>query len=79
MAKELTLTAIMRNSAEKKVKEINSTTTNMLRGENSLLSKAVDTASASLTAIKSLAKAGAYETARLELDSQREFMKEFGL
>ena len=79
MAKELTLSALMKASAQKKVEEINSTTTNLLRGENSLLSKTVDTASSVLTSVKSLAKVGAYESARLELDSQREFMKEFGL
>lgn len=79
MAKPLTLDALMKASAQKKVEEINSTTTNLLRGENSLLSKAVDTASATLTSVKSLAKVAAYESARLELDSQREFMKEFGL
>lgn len=77
--KPLTLNALMKASAQKKVEEINSTTTNLLRGENSLLSKAVDTASSVLTSVKSLAKVGAYESARLELDSQREFMKEFGL
>lgn len=79
MAKELTLNALMKASAQKKVEEINSTTTNLLRGENSLLSKAVDTASATLTSVKSMAKVAAFEAARLELDSQREFMKEFGL
>lgn len=79
MAKELTLNALMKASAQKKVEEINSTTTNLLRGENSLLSKAIDTTSSVLTSVKSLAKVGAYESARLELDSQREFMKEFGL
>ena len=77
--KLLTLDALMKTSAQKKVEEINSTTTNLLRGENSLLSKAVDTASTSLTAVKSLAKVAAFEAARLELDSQREFMKEFVL
>lgn len=77
--KPLTLNALMKASAQKKVEEINSTTTNLLRGENSLLSKAVDTTSSILTSVKSLAKVGAYESARLELDSQREFMKEFGL
>ena len=77
--KPLTLNALMKASAQKKVEEINSTTTNLLRGENSLLSKAVDTTSSVLTSVKSLAKVGAYESARLELDSQREFMKEFGL
>ena len=79
MAKPLTLNALMKASAQKKVEEINSTTTNLLRGENSLLSKAVDTASATLTSVKSMAKVAAFEAARLELDSQREFMKEFGL
>ena len=79
MKKELTLNALMKASAQKKVEEINSTTTNLLRGENSLLSKTVDTASSVLTSVKSLAKVAAYESARLELDSQREFMKEFGL
>ena len=79
MAKELTLSALMKASAQKKVEEINSTTTNLLRGENSLLSKAVDTASATLTSVKSMAKVAAFEAARLELDSQREFIKEFGL
>ena len=79
MAKELTLSALMKASAQKKVEEINSTTTNLLRGENSLLSKTVDTASSVLTSVKSLAKVAAFESARLELDSQREFMKEFGL
>ena len=79
MKKELTLNALMKASAEKKLAEINSTTTNLLRGENSLLSKAVDTASATLTSVKSMAKVAAFEAARLELDSQREFMKEFGL
>ena len=79
MAKELTLNALMKASAEKKLAEINSTTTNLLRGDNSLLSKAIDTTSSVLTSVKSLAKVGAYESARLELDSQREFMKEFGL
>lgn len=79
MAKPLTLNALMKASAQKKVEEINSTTTNLLRGENSLLSKAIDTTSSVLTSVKSLAKVGAYESARLELDSQREFMKEFGL
>lgn len=77
--KPLTLNALMKASAQKKVEEINSTTTNLLRGENSLLSKAIDTTSSVLTSVKSLAKVGAYESARLELDSQREFMKEFGL
>ena len=77
--KPLTLNALMKASAEKKLAEINSTTTNLLRGENSLLSKAIDTTSSVLTSVKSLAKVGAYESARLELDSQREFMKEFGL
>lgn len=77
--KPLTLNALMKASAQKKVEEINSTTTNLLRGENSLLSKTVDTASSVLTSVKSLAKVAAYESARLELDSQREFMKEFGL
>ena len=77
--KPLTLNALMKASAQKKVEEINSTTTNLLRGKNSLLSKAVDTTSSVLTSVKSLAKVGAYESARLELDSQREFMKEFGL
>ena len=79
MAKPLTLDALMKASAQKKVEEINSSTTNLLRGENSLLSKAVDTASATLTSVKSMAKVAAFEAARLELDSQREFMKEFGL
>ena len=79
MKKELTLNALMKASAQKKVEEINSTTTNLLRGENSLLSKTVDTASSVLTSVKSLAKVAAHESARLELDSQREFMKEFGL
>lgn len=79
MTKELTLNALMKASAQKKVEEINSTTTNLLRGENSLLSKTVDTASSVLTSVKSLAKVAAFESARLELDSQREFMKEFGL
>ena len=77
--KELTLNALMKASAQKRVEEINSSTTNLLRGENSLLSKAVDTASATLTSVKSMAKVAAFEAARLELDSQREFMKEFGL
>ena len=79
MTKPLTLNALMKASAQKKVEEINSTTTNLLRGENSLLSKTVDTASATLTSVKSMAKVAAFEAARLELDSQREFMKEFGL
>lgn len=79
MAKPLTLNALMKDSAQKKVEEINSSTTNLLRGENSLMSKAVDTTSTALTVIKSIAKTAAYEAARLELDSQREFMKEFGL
>ena len=78
-SKQLTLNALMKASAQKKVEEINAKTTNLLRGENSLLSKTVDTASSVLTSVKSLAKTCAYESARLELDSQREFMKEFGL
>ena len=79
MAKPLTLNALMKASAQKKVEEINSTTTNLVFGDNSLLSKTIDTTSSVLTSVKSLAKVGAYESARLELDSQREFMKEFGL
>ena len=79
MAKPLTLNALMKASAQKKVEEINSTTTNLVFGDNSLLSKTIDTTSSVLTSVKSLAKVGAYRSANLELDSQEEFMKRFGL
>lgn len=75
--KPLTLNALMKASAEKKVEEINSKTTNLLRGENSLLSKAVDTASASLTAVKSLAKTASLYAIDLELETQNEIMSKW--
>ena len=77
MAKELTLNALMKSSAEKKLAEVNSSTTNLLRGENSLLSKTVDTASASLTAVKSLAKTASLYAIDLELETQNEIMSKW--
>lgn len=77
MAKELTLNALMKASAEKKLAEVNSSTTNLLRGENSLLSKTVDTASASLTAVKSLAKTASLYAIDLELETQNEIMSKW--
>lgn len=75
--KELTLNALMKASAEKKLAEVNSSTTNLLRGENSLLSKTVDTASASLTAVKSLAKTASLYAIDLELETQNEIMSKW--
>ena len=75
--KQLTLNALMKASAEKKLAEVNSTTTNLLRGENSLLSKTVDTASASLTAVKSLAKTASLYAIDLELETQNEIMSKW--
>ena len=77
MAKELTLNALMKASAEKKLAEVNSSTTNLLRGENSLLSKTVDTVSASLTAVKSLAKTASLYAIDLELETQNEIMSKW--
>ena len=77
MAKELTLNALMKASAEKKLAEVNSSTTNLLRGENSLLSKTVDTAAASLTAVKSLAKTASLYAIDLELETQNEIMSKW--
>ena len=77
MAKELTLNALMKASAEKKLAEVNSSTTNLLRGENSLLSKTVDTASASLTAVKSLVKTASLYAIDLELETQNEIMSKW--
>ena len=67
----------MKASAEKKLAEVNSSTTNLLRGENSLLSKTVDTASASLTAVKSLAKTASLYAIDLELETQNEIMSKW--
>ena len=75
--KPLTLNALMKASAEKKLAEVNSSTTNLLRGENSLLSKTVDTASASLTAVKSLAKTASLYAIDLELETQNEIMSKW--
>ena len=75
--KPLTLNALMKSSAEKKLAEVNSSTTNLLRGENSLLSKTVDTASASLTAVKSLAKTASLYAIDLELETQNEIMSKW--
>ena len=75
--KQLTLSALMKASAEKKLAEVNSSTTNLLRGENSLLSKTVDTASASLTAVKSLAKTASLYAIDLELETQNEIMSKW--
>ena len=77
MTKPLTLNALMKASAEKKLAEVNSSTTNLLRGENSLLSKTVDTASASLTAVKSLAKTASLYAIDLELETQNEIMSKW--
>ena len=77
MKKPLTLNALMKASAEKKLAEVNSSTTNLLRGENSLLSKTVDTASASLTAVKSLAKTASLYAIDLELETQNEIMSKW--
>ena len=77
MTKELTLSALMKASAEKKLAEVNSSTTNLLRGENSLLSKTVDTASASLTAVKSIAKTASLYAIDLELETQNEIMSKW--
>ena len=75
MEKEtLTLNALMKASAQKKLAEVNNSTTNILRGENSLLSKTVDTASASLTAVKSLAKTASLLAVDLELETEREML-----
>ena len=75
--KPLTLNALMKASAEKKLAEVNNSTTNLLRGENSLLSKTVDTASASLTAVKSLAKTASLYAIDLELETQNEIMSKW--
>lgn len=79
MKKELTLNALMKASAEKKLAEINAKTTNLVFGDNSLLSNTVDATCAVVTSVKSIAKVGAYRSAELELDTQEEFMKRFGL
>ena len=79
MAKELTLNALMKASAQKKVEEINAKTTNLVFGDNSLLSNTIDAGSAVVTSLKYLAKAGTYKFAEVELDCQEEFMKRFGL
>ena len=79
MKKPLTLDALMKASAQKKVEEINAKTTNIVFGEHSLLSNTVDATCAVVTSVKYLAKAGTYKFAELELDSQEEFMKRFGL
>ena len=78
MAKPLTLNALMKASAQKKVEEINAKTTNLVFGD-SLLSNTVDATSAIVTSFKYLAKAGTYKFAEVELDCQEEFMKRFGL
>ena len=70
----LSAEALYKASAMKKISELNSSTTNLLRGENSLLSKAVDTTASSLTAVKSLAKTASMYAIDLELETEKEML-----